>query len=77
MNKTIQTKLVFSILFLLVSCVLPAQTPEGGTMLNATTGSTYVKISSIQESGEGAATVIIEHKTTYEKQISHKLLIGN
>lgn len=135
MNKTIQTKLVFSIVFLLVSCVLRAQIPEGGTMLNATTGSTYVKIgnctltqvsvtdqpfikaircatgsninnfwdaqiqfpsvggiatddvilvtfwartiSSIQESGEGAATVIIEHKTTYEKQISHKLLIGS
>jgi GH35 family endo-1,4-beta-xylanase len=33
--------------------------------------------STIQESGEGAVTVIIEHKTTYEKEISHKLLIGS
>jgi GH35 family endo-1,4-beta-xylanase len=34
-------------------------------------------ISSIQESGEGAVTVIIEHKTTYNKEIAHKVLIGS
>ncbi len=112
-----------------------AQIPEGGTLLNSTTGTTYTKIgkgsltqvtindqpftkalrystgtdilnfwdaqiqfpsvagiavndvilvtffartiSTVQESGEGALTVIIEHKTTYQKEISHKVLIGS
>lgn len=128
-------RLTFTLTFLFVSFFLSAQIPEGGTMLNATTGSTYVKIgnctvtqvpvvdqpftnaircvsssnignywdaqiqfpsvggieandvilvtffartiSTIQESGEGAVTVIIEHKTTHEKEISHKVLIGS
>jgi len=33
-------------------------------------------ISSVQESGEGSVAVIIEHKTTYAKEISTKLMIG-
>ena len=33
-------------------------------------------ISSVQETGEGSVAVIIEHKTTYDKEISTKLMIG-
>ncbi len=135
MKNLFTFKLTFALAFLFTSIILSAQIPEGGTMLNATTGSTYLKIgnctvtqvavadqpfskaircatgsnieqywdtqiqfpsvggitatdvilvtffartiSSIQESGEGALTVIIEHKTTYNKEISHKVLIGS
>ncbi len=135
MKKLFMFKLFFAFTFICASVILSAQIPEGGTMLNATTGSTYVKIgnctltqvtiadqsftkaircatgpnianfwdtqiqfpsvggittndvilvtffartiSTIQESGEGALTVVIEHKTTYEKEISHKVLIGS
>lgn len=128
-------KPAFTLFLLFVGTMIFAQIPDGGTMLNTTSGSTYVKIgnctvsqvtvdgqpftkaircvtgnsinnfwdaqiqfpsadgiaggdvilvsffartiSSIQESGEGAVTVIIEHKTTYEKEISHKVLIGS
>lgn len=130
--KSITPILIF---VLFISVIAHAQIPEGGTMLNATSGTTWQKIgkgsltsvsvsgqpfasalryttgtdianywdaqiqfpsvegitandvilvafyartiSSIQESGEGAATVIIEHKTTYSKEISHKILIGS
>lgn len=135
MKKPISIKLTFTLSFLFFSITLLAQIPEGGILLNITTGTTYQKvgkgtltqvavsdqpftkalryttgtdinnfwdaqiqfpsvagiakddvilvsffartISSIQESGEGAATVIIEHRTTYEKEISHKVLIGS
>lgn len=135
MKKLFTFKLIFTLTFLFVSIILSAQVPEGGTMLNATTGNTFQKIgnctvtqvavadqpftkaiqcatgpnianfwdaqiqfpslagiatndvilvtffartiSTIQESGEGALTVIIEHKTTYDKEISHKILIGS
>jgi hypothetical protein len=125
MIKIFTFRLTFTTTLLFACFLLSAQIPEGGTMLNATTGSTYVKIgnctvtqvavsdkpfanaircatganianfwdaqiqfpsvggisandvilvtffarttSTIQESGEGALTVIIEHKTTYDK----------
>ena len=127
-------KLTFPTLFLLVFGIVHAQIPTGGTILNATSGTTYQKIgkgtltqvsaegqsftkalrqttgtdivnfwdaqiqfpsvagiaandvilvafyartiSSVQESGEGSVAVIIEHKTTYAKEISTKLMIG-
>ena len=135
MRKLFIFKLFFALIFLFASVILSAQIPDGGTMLNASSGSTYLKIgnctltqvavadqsfskaircatgsnianfwdtqiqfpsvagiavndvilvtffartiSTIQESGEGALTVVIEHKTTYEKEISHKVLIGS
>ena len=135
MMKLFTLKLTFILTFLFVGLILSAQIPEGGTLLNATTGTTYVKIgnctltqvavadqpftkaircatgpnianfwdtqiqfpsvsgiitndvilvtffartiATIQESGEGALTVVIEHKTTYDKEISHKILIGS
>ena len=135
MIKLIKNKFALSISLLLIGKLVFSQIPDGGTLLNTTSGSTYVKIgnctvsqvavtdqpftkalrvstganinnfwdaqvqftsaagiatddvilvafyartiSSIQESGEGAVTVIIEHKTTYNKEISHKVLIGS
>lgn len=132
--KFFTSKLTFSILFLLVFGIVQAQIPTGGTILNATSGTTYQKIgkgtltqvniegqsftkalryttgtdiinfwdaqiqfpsvagiaandvilvafyartiSSVQETGEGSVAVIIEHKTTYAKEISTKLMIG-
>ena len=132
--KFFTSKLTFSILFLLVFGIVQAQIPTGGTILNATSGTTYQKIgkgtltqvnvegqyftkalryttgtdivnfwdaqiqfpsvagiaandvilvafyartiSSVQETGESSVAVIIEHKTTYAKEISTKLMIG-
>jgi endo-1,4-beta-xylanase len=134
MMKFFTVKLTFPILFLLVFGIVQAQIPTGGTILNATSGTTYQKvgkgtltqvnvegqsftkalryttgtdilnfwdaqilfpsvagiaandvilvafyartISSVQETGEGSVTIIIEHKTTYAKEISTKLMIG-
>lgn len=123
-----------SIFLILLSGIISAQVPAGGTILNATTGTTYRNvgsgtltqvnitgqpftkalryvtgpnvmnfwdtqiqfpsvsgiaandiilvafyartISSVQETGEGSVAVIIEHSTTYAKEISTKLMIG-
>jgi GH35 family endo-1,4-beta-xylanase len=134
MIKIFTFKLTFTILFLFAFGIVHAQIPTGGTILNATSGTTYQKIgkgtlaqvnvegqsftkalryitgtdiinfwdsqiqfpsvagiaandvvlvafyartiSSVQETGEGSVAVIIEHKTTYDKEISTKLMIG-
>lgn len=134
MMKFCTLKLTFSIVFLFVCGIVYSQVPEGGTMLNATTGTTYRNIgsgtltpvtvsdqpfakairyvtganvmnfwdtqiqfpsaagiavndviliafyartiSSLQEEGTGAATVVIENATSYAKEISTKLTIG-
>lgn len=132
--KSFSFTITFLILYLFVIEIINAQVPAGGTILNATSGTTYQKIgkgtltqvsvegqtftkalryttgtdivnfwdaqiqfpsvagiadndvilvafyartiSSVQESGEGSVAVIIEHKTTYAKEISTKLMIG-
>lgn len=126
--------LAFAIVIFSAGKSVFAQIPAGGTLLNATTGTTFLKIgkgtltqvdvegqsftkalrmstgtdinnfwdsqiqfpsvagiaandvvlvaffartiSSVQESGESSATVVIEHKTTYEKEISTRINIG-
>lgn len=134
MKKSFAFTLAFAIAILFSGKIVYAQIPAGGTLLNATSGTTYQKIgkgtltqvniegqsftkalrlttgtdinnfwdsqiqfpsvagiaandvilvafyahtiSSVQESGEGSATVIIEHRTTYEKEISTRINIG-
>lgn len=132
--KSIATKLVLTLSFLFACTILFAQVPEGGLMLNVTSGTTYRKIgsgtltevsvadqpftkalryvtgsnvlnfwdtqiqfpsaagiavddiilvafyartiSSPEEGGEGAVSVIIENATTYAKETSTKLRLA-
>lgn len=132
--KSIAAKLVFTLSFLLACTIIFAQVPEGGLMLNVTSGTTYKKIgsgtlsevtvadqpftkalryttpasvlnfwdtqiqfpsaagiavddvilvafygrtiSSPEEGGEGAVSVVIENATTYAKETSTKLRLA-
>jgi GH35 family endo-1,4-beta-xylanase len=133
--KTVLTFLILFVAFFAALAVVNAQVPEGGTMMNATSGTTWQKvgkgtvteidvdgqpftkglravtgtdvvnywdaqiqfptvtgiaaddivlvafyartISSVDETGEGSVTIVIENSTTWAKELSVRISIGS